>query len=324
MADFHDFHPDPARARELDARMHDALADSLAYIGTRLVEAAHVEGDPFAEQVAAIRAGARFGPEVFGTYYRLSFALLEDDFVTAGEARAAIAAARPAGDGLIRSRWGDPAIAERIGIYADRMAGETSGIVAATQAEAEAFFARLDEGFALLDHACPELAGEIRAILREVVVAAPDPASEMAFDGASHYQLWGLLLLNAQHHETRLAVAEVLAHEAGHSLLFGFTIDAPLTLNGDDERYASPLRPDPRPMDGIYHATYVSARMSYAMRRLADSPALSSAERAQARAQMERDMRSFDAGHSVVAEHGRLSEPGAALMASARAFMETL
>jgi HEXXH motif-containing protein len=47
-------------------------------------------------------------------------------------------------------------------------------------------------------------------------------------------------------------VAEVLTHEAGHSLLFGLTVDEPLVLNLDDVLYPSPLREDPRPMDDIY------------------------------------------------------------------------
>lgn len=61
---------------------------------------------------------------------------------------------------------------------------------------------------------------------------------------------------------------EVLAHEAGHSLLFGLTVDEPLVLNLDDVLYPSPLREDPRPMDDIYHAAFVSAHMALAMETL--------------------------------------------------------
>ena len=34
-------------------------------------------------------------------------------------------------------------------------------------------------------------------------------------------------------------------------------IDELFVLNPDWERFPSPLREDPRPMDGIYHATFV-------------------------------------------------------------------
>ena len=65
-----------------------------------------------------------------------------------------------------------------------------------------------------------------------------------------------------------LSLLETLAHEAAHSLLFGIQISGPLVLNPDDARFASPLRVDLRPMDGVYHATFVSARMHFAMQEL--------------------------------------------------------
>jgi hypothetical protein len=48
--------------------------------------------------------------------------------------------------------------------------------------------------------------------------------------------------LNPSYHHTPLDIAEVLAHEAGHGLLSGLTIDEPLVLNDDDELFVSPLR----------------------------------------------------------------------------------
>ena len=36
----------------------------------------------------------------------------------------------------------------------------------------------------------------------------------------------------------------------------------PLILNARNERFISPIRPDPRPMSGVLHATYVSAKIS--------------------------------------------------------------
>ncbi len=59
-----------------------------------------------------------------------------------------------------------------------------------------------------------------------------------------------------------------LLHETAHQLLFGLSLDQPVVENDVEERYASPLRPDPRPMDGIFHATFVCARMRYGYVRL--------------------------------------------------------
>ena len=151
----------------------------------------------------------------------------------------------------------------------------------------------MTEGLALLQAATPELHGEITELLSEMLFAQASAGATMEFDGASHYQFWGLLLLNPSHHHTPLAIAEVLAQEAGHSLLFGLTIDEPLVHNDDNELFVSPLRPDPRPMDGIHHATFVSARMTWAMEALADRVLLTPAEQRHARGEAAKDRENF-------------------------------
>jgi HEXXH motif-containing protein len=207
-------------------------------------------------------------------------------------------------------------------LYRRRIGSGMTDLFQPPAAEAvENFRERFAAGHALLSDALPELAGEIRALVREVVLATSPDAAPFQFDGASAYQLWGLLFLNPKFHPTPVAVAEVLAHESAHSLLFGFTFDEPLVFNDDEERYASPLRPDPRPMDGIYHATYVSARMHWAMTRLAASPLADEEMRAAALKAAAADMENFEKGHEIVARHGRLSATGEALMREALAYM---
>jgi HEXXH motif-containing protein len=184
-----------------------------------------------------------------------------------------------------------------------------------------AFAALVDEGLALLDTGLPALAGEVRAIVHHMLFAQAPAGALVEFDGASHYQFWGLLFLNPKHHRTPLAVAEVLAHEAGHSLLFGLTVDEPLVHNPDDALFPSPLRRDPRPMDGIFHATFVSARMAWAMEGLADSGLLSATERAAARDAAAKDRANFASGLAVVDAHGLLSGTGRAILDNARAWI---
>jgi HEXXH motif-containing protein len=50
--------------------------------------------------------------------------------------------------------------------------------------------------------------------------------------------------------------------------LFGYALDERLVRNPDSQRFASPLRSDPRPMDGVFHATFVCARLYLLYRRL--------------------------------------------------------
>src|SRR5699024_10201526 len=99
-------------------------------------------------------------------------------------------------------------------------------------------------GWVLLQQVAPELAGEVQAIVHEVVVVTGDPGSDVQFDGGSHYQLWGGLFLNCDFSRSPHEMLEVIAHECTHSLLFGFCCDEALVNNADDELYDSPLRQD--------------------------------------------------------------------------------
>ena len=315
------FLPDPARARSLDRTMHAELGRSLEHVADA---SPGIDARPLRALAARLEAGLAVSPSVFGTYYELVSALLAEDAPRAALHAAALADVAPASPSLEVVALGDAALGATSGLYARKMSEDGSGLMflPPDAAVAAAFRTRLDAGLALLDRALPALAGEIRAIVHQVVIAAGDPASRLQFDGGSHFQLWGALFLNGQFHPDTVAVAEVLAHESAHSLLFGFCTQEALVENADDERYPSPLREDLRPMDGIYHATFVSARMHWAMSALAASGALGPAEAEAARAAAKADLLNFDAGHGVVRAHGRLTATGAALMEGARAYID--
>lgn len=312
------FLPDPLRGVACDRAMCAGLRDSLRYLAK-----ATASGAP---AVAAVLAGLDGTPaldaprpEAFARYYRMTRALLD------GQTEAALAEARhlavlaPRGDDRLLVA-GTDAAADLVAMLAE--GGDALlDLAPVPPDDAAAFAALLDAGRALTARELPDLHAEIASIVNTVLLGQGQPGAAMEFDGASHYQFWGLLVLNPRHHRTPLAVAEVLAHEAGHALLFGLTVDEPLVLNPDDELFASPLRRDPRPMDGIFHATFVSARMAFAMERLAASPRLSAADRAAAAEAAAQDRRNFAAGDAVVRAHGRLSATGAAVIAAARGWI---
>ncbi|MBY6046190.1 aKG-HExxH-type peptide beta-hydroxylase [Vannielia litorea] len=310
------FPPESARAGYVDERMHRELAASLAHIAQACDDAGHNASAPLFEASRRLE-NRRVGPEAFARYYLIASALLSGDEagleaeadalladVTAGRAPFTVSPRGGAGalDGLMDALMGE----------------EATNFAPVQPATAEAFAARLAEGLELLKEGLPALHAEITTITHHVICATAPPGAQMQFDGASHYQFWGLLLLNPSFHTNRLAMAEVLAHECAHSLLFGLTIDEPLTLNPGDARFTSPLRPDPRPMDGIYHATFVSARMAWAMEGLVASGLLSPEETEAAREAAASDRANFASGLSTVDAHGDLSPTGAAVLARAR------
>ena len=144
---------------------------------------------------------------------------------------------------------------------------------------------------------------------------------KLVFNGISSFYLWGAVFLNAGGHKTALEVVQTIAHESSHMHLFAAALDSPLVENPEEERYHSPLRLDPRPMDGIYHATYVTARMHYVLSRLLASGVLSPAQVEEAKTALANHVKSFREGYEVVSSHGNLTELGQGLLSSAQTYM---
>jgi hypothetical protein len=64
------------------------------------------------------------------------------------------------------------------------------------------------------------------------------------------------------HVNAELYYVEHIVHEASHTYLNCLMASDPLLLNSPEEKFTSPLRADLRPMYGVYHATFVAARMA--------------------------------------------------------------
>jgi len=321
------FEPDADRAKLLDRRMHASLASSLEHLCEAARGAVSFDEGAITRLAESLRGDRCYPPILFRDYFFLADALLEDDAEMARRQFDRVANAQPASCEMRVSALEDPERSAESAIYQALMTADPTtdiAILPPSPDVAGQFIDRFGRGMKLMDSTIPELAGEVRAIVREVVCVAGDPSRKMQFDGGSHFQLWGALFLNAGFHPTELAIVEVVAHESAHSLLFGFCVDEPLVYNDDDDLFPSPLRVDPRPMDGIYHATFVSARMHWAMSRLLASGALSEEQRAEAEKAREADARNFAAGYQVVSEHGDLSPTGAGLIEGARAYMSSV
>lgn len=124
--------------------------------------------------------------------------------------------------------------------------------------------------FELMQQCAPELHRETLEIVHDIIVATPGAPQGLDLGGVSSFALWGAFAINpdTQDVDGWVHYFKTIVHEAGHSLLFAFARSEPLVQNHPDETYSSPVRPDLRPMDGIFHAAFVSAREAYALDRL--------------------------------------------------------
>jgi HEXXH motif-containing protein len=323
-ADAAAFRASARRARRLDARMRERLGQSLRHVAERAGGRLAVSWSGLDDFLATLARGP-VAPLVFGAYYELVLAIEGDELDAAAALLDEIAASGGPEPDLRVSELGDPVrdrAAARWRRLVDTDPSARFAIGPPPPDDARACRREIASAIALLERGDPALAAEIGALVREIVLAAPAGGDgSLDFDGASSFMLWGGTVLNAGNRRTRLEMAQALAHESAHHLLFGLATDGPLVESDGDARHASPLRSDPRPIDGILHATFVLARIHRATRHLLASGALDDAERAGARESMRRCAEGFDAGCDTLRRHARLSPLGAAALAGASAYM---
>lgn len=317
----YNFDPDGERAARIDANAHVLLADSLLHIQQQAHKV--IGDDSLASLIAQLRDGKRFSPYCFGLYYELALALISQDFDKAIALVPLLQDIQPVGAELKINAFNELSD-DQAELYRKLLSGDEQASFAVldpTPTQIADFKLRFDSAIRIMNKAVPELAAEFNALIREIYVVKGDPTAKYQFDGGSSYMLWGGLILNVESHSDDVSLIEVLAHESAHSLLFGFAQNETLVLNDDDDLFKSPLRDDPRPMDGIYHATYVSARMHRAMACLLKSDFLSTEQRQSCMTACESDVRNFWSGYEVVKQHALLTNTGRDVMQQAYLYM---
>jgi HEXXH motif-containing protein len=300
------FRPDGSRAKLLYARMIDCLAQSVEEIIQG--SSSHLEfGETIRRLPDRVRASSRIAPEVYCIYFDLLQTVRRDDLDACvrllGEMDTRLDAPLPS----FYARWG------RLPESAARRYLSSFEFYQTRQLA--------DEAFRVLDRAAPEIAAEIRALLTEIVFVSGEPNHSVRFDGATSFFCWGALFLNADTHRGRVKMIEGLSHESAHAYLFALSLGESLVNNSDDELHSSPLRDDPRPLDGTFHATYVSARMHYALRRLMQAGVLSDSEKGEASNSVAASRAAFLDGLETLNEHASLTPLGCRVMNAARDYM---
>jgi hypothetical protein len=167
----------------------------------------------------------------------------------------------------------------------------------------------------------PDFHQEFQSLVTTIVMAKPCD-QKFRFDGASSYHLWGLMMLAWDDDKTELEWIETLAHESSHIYLFGLMRDqALLKDDGNNDLYSSPLRADKRPLEGIYHATYVSARMHLAVRHYRHSHSHlfdpNEIERLTAAS-----FKAFKDGYDTIMQHAQLTALGRSVLEDCKRVLE--
>jgi HEXXH motif-containing protein len=169
------------------------------------------------------------------------------------------------------------------------------------------------------------LAAEIAEIVRWIMLVKGEIRPEYqgeaySFGSSSALRAWGAITLNAETTASAFNRAITIVHEAAHDVLFALAPKEGVVTNPDSERYGSPLRADPRPLEGIYHATFVLARIDLAARTMLESGRLNDEQEILARRLLENADLFYD-GLATLERHADFTEIGRSALASAENYM---
>jgi HEXXH motif-containing protein len=104
----------------------------------------------------------------------------------------------------------------------------------------------LSEALALVRFGVPDIADEIELLIEQLVPVGYDAERHLS---ASFRESIGTIYLSL--HPEVLTIAEALIHEHAHNKINMLWTLAPVLTNGFTPLYASPFRPDPRPLHGV-------------------------------------------------------------------------
>ena len=323
---FFAFPPIPTRTAAIDLGIRRALSDSAARVINEAMRHGFVHADLPPDWGRALLATRRAPPQLWACYHDLIQAILRGDAEAVAGLASELTARRPDRAGrpgtVLTITDGDLGIvdAARYRSVIDSDLEQPLGLQPAKPTEVGRIRSLVIEARGLLAEADPALLDEIDTLGHQIVLATN---ASGGFGGAATVFLWGAVVLNPARVPNRVTLIEGLAHETAHALLFGMTLGADLTTNDPTERYVSPLRRDPRPIEGIVHATYVLARMNYALMALREGTGLSESEQMLIADKLERNHASYKAGLGVVLAHARFTPEGASIFDACREAMAT-
>jgi len=167
----------------------------------------------------------------------------------------------------------------------------------------------LHDALELIATYLPEIADEMRVGLHLLLPAGYDPEIHQS---ASYLQSPGTAYLTL--HPDQMTLAEAIVHEFQHTKLH-YVLDADPLLHDDGQTYASPLRPDARPLRGVLLAVhaFVPVAVLYERMRAASHPLAQRpyfAQRYQQIVQRNQD------GWAVLRKHARPTPLGKAVLRS--------
>lgn len=167
------------------------------------------------------------------------------------------------------------------------------------------WIAALREALAIVERHLPALRSEIDVVLQQVVPVGYDEQRHLS---ASYQEAIGTVYLSL--HPNPMTMAEALIHEFSHNKLHALLEQGPVLENAFTPLYASPVRPDPRPLHGVLLAVHAFLPVARLYELL-----LATGERPDLRARYQEIVAGNHEAATTLHAHARPSALGAPLLA---------
>lgn len=290
------------------------------------------QADRYRAAVSRVLAAGFPTPVLFGHHAQLRDAALAGDMASFDLKRDSIAnlelARRPAAFRIVSlspENWEASGVEVIRACFADDV-GLTTQLFAPTDTAAAEAAVQLQRAKAIIAAAALDWSDELNELLCEIILAVN--IGKGGFAGGSVFDLFGAVLFNPG---TRPDIAHhlmTLIHESSHLLLFARHLDDDVLLNEPETLYSSPLRRQGRPMEGIFHAMWVSARMTTFGKALLAFPDLAvmmtEVEIEELRGATVDSQKAYEQAYEIVAAHAIFTPRGAQINADAATAMSRL
>ena len=320
------FLPNAKHGEQLAAKMHGKLVVSLQHLAERIAASTSETnlGDEIAEKL--LHGKQPLAPSLYLLYQDIVRAALDNDVATAQILLSEILKGEWTVDGIeIRDFSADAMGRGNYARYKNCLNEDPSTPMSLTSPDAETSASNrrnILDALELMKKGAPDHAAEILPVLSEIVLAKNIDPEQDAFGGASSFSAWGAIFLCSDNERDQFDLFSTLVHETAHLILFAEAADEPLVLNDPQKKYKSPLRSDLRPMDGIFHAAFVSARMHHANSCLQNSD-ISGVNKLPGNLQKNQEnlKRHFEEGFTLMKEEAELTPLGKILLYQAAEYI---
>jgi len=209
---------------------------------------------------------------------------------------------------------GDAACAQR---FFSQEISEDVVISPLTDAQHHCIQRSLEKGLIVYQNAFPNFYREFEELVSEILLL-----NSQRLKQGSSADLFGMIYKSYQHPWKTVAdILDLLVHEQSHLYIYLLNHDDRLILNPMD-RFEAPLRKEKRPLIGIFHATFVLARMQYVLKKAHEGRLLPRHEQHDCQTRVTYYQKRFRAGFEVLQKHAQLTPLARQLMTSAKTLLE--